>query len=88
MRILEVTYDSDYPVRAWHLELQVRIAWDHNELGKRRSAKEGVIGPSKGDNLEAKCLSPKILLCAEDDLQRDATQWLGLLSRYDAMEVY
>jgi hypothetical protein len=44
--------DGDDPVGARHLELEVRVVGDDQELGVARSSQHRVIGPSEPDHLE------------------------------------
>jgi hypothetical protein len=52
--------DGDGSVRAWHLELEVRVVGDDHELGVARSSQHRVIGSSETDHLEREGFPAKL----------------------------
>jgi hypothetical protein len=52
--------DSDDPVGAWHLELEVGVVGDGHELGVAQSPQHRVVGSSEPDHLEREGILSKV----------------------------
>jgi hypothetical protein len=59
--------DGDDPVGAWHLELEVRVVGDDNEVGVARSPHHRVVGPSEPDHLEREGFPAEVGGSSEED---------------------
>jgi hypothetical protein len=61
--------DGDGSLRAWHLELEVRVVGDGHELGVARPSQHRVIGPSEPDYLESEGFLSEVGGSSEADWQ-------------------
>ena len=59
---------------------------DGHEPGQHWATQDRVIGGLEVSHLEDQILRPEVLLSAEGDRQRDPTQGVGSLPRYNAVE--
>lgn len=66
---LDISAEGENPIRARHLEHEVRVMRHHHEFGDRRSAKDGMVGGVEIRHLEGDPLSPIFLPCSESDRQ-------------------
>ena len=65
--LLEANLDSDDPLRASHLELQVGVVGYNHELGEAWSTEEHVVDAMEVDDLEGEWLLAEVVRLAEGD---------------------
>ena len=82
----ERSANCDDPTRSRHLQLEVGVVGDGHELGVARSPQDRVVGSGEVDYLELQPFGAEVQGVAEGDGQRDLPEWVGLLSRDDAVE--
>jgi hypothetical protein len=84
--LLKVALNSDYPLRAGHLELEVGVVGDGHELGEARLTKEGVVDTREVDNLKGKWLLADVVRLAEGDVEPDAPEGHDFLPWHNPVE--
>ena len=72
---LEGGADGDNPAWTQHLQLQIGVVGDGNELHVAWTSQDGGVGSMKPDHLEGKGLRPTIGPILEGDGQIDLPKW-------------
>ena len=62
--LLKATLDSDDPLRARHLELELGVVGDGHELREARSIKEGIVDIREVDDLKGEVLLAEVVWLA------------------------
>ena len=70
--LLEATLNSDDPLWAGLLELEVGVVGDGHELGKARSTEEGMVDIGEVNDLEGERLLAEVVWLAKGDAEPDA----------------
>jgi hypothetical protein len=78
--------DSDDPVGASHLELEVRVVGDGHGLGVARPPQHCVVGPSEPDHLEREGFLSEVGGSSEADGQIELSKGQNALSGDDPLK--
>src|SRR4051812_8252261 len=82
----QVPGDGDDAVWSWELHLEVSLMGAEHELGECGQAQQRMIGTAEVGDLKPNRLPPEILLCAEYDIQPNATHGGARQTRDNPME--
>jgi GGDEF domain-containing protein len=75
--LLKAALDSDDPIQARHLELEVGLVGDGHELGKAWSIEEGVVDIRKVNDLRGEWLLEKVLWLAKGDVEPECPRGMA-----------
>jgi hypothetical protein len=75
--LLKATLNSDDPIQARHLELEVGLVGDVHELGKAWSIEEGVVDIGKVNDLRGEWLLEKVLWLAKGDVEPECLRGMA-----------